>query len=92
MLGISIGILDDHLIIKWQLSRIEIPISDIIKVTRDETYAGEVTNAIRIGTPYATTDRIALQTKSDTYILFTTNANSMENKIISLIDKSNSAH
>ena len=92
MIGISIQFSNDHLIIKWQLSRIEIPVSDIVKVTRDETYAGEGTNAIRIGTPYATTDRIVIKTKSDTYILFTTNATSLENKITSLIDRSDSVH
>ncbi|MGE7603178.1 hypothetical protein ACQKL5_11800 [Peribacillus sp. NPDC097675] len=92
MIGISIQLSNDHLIIKWQLSRIEIPISDIVKVTRDETYAGEGTHAIRIGTPYATTDRIVLKTKSDTYILFTTNVAAIENKITSLIDRSKGVH
>ncbi len=85
MLGIAIEKSQDHLLIKWQLSTIEIPISEIIKVTQDDTYAGEDKRAIRIGTPYATTDRIVLHTVSDTYILFTTNATSIQNKINALI-------
>lgn len=81
MIGIAIEKSQDHVLIKWQLSTIEIPISDIIRVTQDDTYAGEGKQAIRIGTPYATTDRIVLQTVSATYILFTTNATSIQNKI-----------
>lgn len=89
MIGITIDQSNDDIIINWQLAKIAMPFSEITKVTQDDTYAGEGKNAIKIGTPYATTDRIVLQTTSDTYILFTTNAISIENKIATLIHQYN---
>jgi hypothetical protein len=62
---------NENLVIKWQLTKVEIPISDIIEVTSDDTYGGEDKTAIRIGHPYGTTDRIVVKTKAETYILFT---------------------
>ncbi|MNC66172.1 hypothetical protein D3C75_1165440 [compost metagenome] len=81
MLGIDVKKQDNKLVISWQLSKFEISISEIIDVFSDNTYAGEDKNAIRIGTPYATTDRIAIKTKSKTYILYTTNGVSLKSKI-----------
>lgn len=81
MLGINIDKIDENLIIKWQLSTVTIPISEIVSITRDGTYAGEEKSAIRIGTPYATTDRIVIKTTKEEYILFTTNVTSIENKL-----------
>jgi hypothetical protein len=57
--------------IRWQLSKIEIPIEDIVSVENDGTYGGKEKSAIRIGNPYAHTDRVVIRTKSETYILFT---------------------
>ncbi|RSL35320.1 hypothetical protein D7Z54_01785 [Salibacterium salarium] len=81
MMGIKVEKSEDNLIIKWQLSKTEIPISDITDVTLDDTYGGQDKEAIRIGTPYATTDRIAITTGSGSYILFTTNVDSLLKKI-----------
>ncbi|MCY7562849.1 SunI/YnzG family protein [Paenibacillus macerans] len=50
------------LIITWQLSKTEIFLKDIEEVGFDETYGGEEKNAIRIGTPYGTTDRVFIKT------------------------------
>jgi hypothetical protein len=86
MLGIKIEKLNDNLVISWLLSKIEIPISDIIEVTLDDTYGGEKKMAIRIGTPYGETDRVVIQTHSNAYILFTTDAVSIKNKICSFIN------
>ncbi|MED3752017.1 hypothetical protein [Geobacillus stearothermophilus] len=86
MLGIKVEKLNDNLVISWLLSKIEIPISDIVKVTLDDTYGGEEKTAIRIGTPYGETDRVVIQTHSNTYILFTTDAVSIKNKICSSIN------
>lgn len=85
MLGIGVKKQGDLLVITWQFSKTEIPLSNILDVYSDDTYAGEPPNAIRIGTPYATTDRIAIKTESNTYILFTTNGMNVLNKIKSFL-------
>lgn len=77
---------NDKLIITWQLSKTEIQISDIREVYSDDTYAGETNDAVRIGTPYGTTDRVVIKTTSITYILFTTNGLSILNKIRSFLN------
>ncbi|MEI2666264.1 hypothetical protein V8G47_16715 [Rossellomorea sp. LJF3] len=56
---------------KYQLTKIEIPLSDIKDVVNDDTYGGEEKSALRIGTPYGHTDRVVIKTKKGTYILFT---------------------
>ncbi|ARA98710.1 MULTISPECIES: hypothetical protein [Geobacillus] len=87
MSGIKVEKLNDKLVISWLLSKIEVPISDIVKVTFDDTYGGEEKTAIRIGTPYGATDRLVILTHSNTYILFTTDAISIKNKIFSFINE-----
>jgi hypothetical protein len=86
MSGIKIEQLNDNLVISWLLSKIEIPISEIVEVTLDDTYGGEEKTAIRIGTPYGETDRVVIHTHSNTYILFTTNGVSIKNKISSFMN------
>ncbi|MDY7224557.1 SunI/YnzG family protein [Halalkalibacterium halodurans] len=73
MLGINVKKDDTNLVIQWQLSTTTIPLNDIIEVNEDETYGGENPAAVRIGTPYGTTDRIVIKTKKQDYLLFTTN-------------------
>ncbi|MGG0740448.1 hypothetical protein [Niallia taxi] len=80
-LGIEIKKTDTELLIKWQLTEVTILNEDILEVIEDETYAGEDLNAIRIGTPYGTTDRIYIITKKQNYILYTTNKIALLNKI-----------
>ncbi|WP_199427047.1 SunI/YnzG family protein [Thermaerobacillus caldiproteolyticus] len=86
MSGIKVEKLNDNLVISWLLAKIEIPISEIIEVTLDDTYGGEEKKAIRVGTPYGTSDRVVIKTNSNTYILFTTNAVSITNKISSCMN------
>ncbi|MGV7115688.1 SunI/YnzG family protein [Paenibacillus kyungheensis] len=81
MLGINVIKDDDQIIVTWQLAKIEIPIKDITAVELDDSYGGTEPSAIRIGTPYGTTDRVIISTKSNTYILFTTNYTAIQNKI-----------
>ena len=82
MLGIDVIKTTEELIIKWQLTKVNIPLNEIIEVTEDDTYAGvEKNDAIRIGTPYGTTDRILIKTSKQDYVLFTTNKVSILNKI-----------
>ncbi|MEC1688749.1 SunI/YnzG family protein [Bacillus mojavensis] len=83
MLGIKVEKSNDNLIINWQLSKIEIPIKEISDVFLDQNYGGEEKSAVRIGLPYGSTDRIVIKTANNTYILFTTNAASLMNKIVS---------
>ena len=61
LFGISVKKIDDKVIIRWQFSKIEIPISDILQVTLDDTYGGKERNAIRIGTANSTTDRVVIK-------------------------------
>ncbi|WP_377890299.1 hypothetical protein [Alkalihalobacillus sp. R86527] len=75
---------NENLIIKWQLSKIEIPLSDITRVDYDNTYGGKDKSAIRIGNPYASTDTVAIKTRKETYILFT-NIGGMRERILSYI-------
>ncbi|BCC30344.1 hypothetical protein BCM0100_3070 [Bacillus cereus] len=82
MLGIDVKKTNEELIISWQIAKVQIPLSEIIEVTEDETYAGvEEGNVIRIGTAYATTDRILIRTVKQNYLLFTTNKVAILNKI-----------
>ncbi|WP_433942938.1 hypothetical protein [Paenibacillus sp. SN-8-1] len=85
MVGINVKKLEDHLLIQWQMSSTEIPLSEIKDVFYDDTYAGEGRDAVRIGTPYGTTDRVVISTNTKPYILFTTNGNTIINKIKSYI-------
>jgi hypothetical protein len=73
------------LIIKWQISTIEIPLSDITEVAEDNTYGGEVKDALRIGFPYGTADRIVIKTNAETYIVFT-NTEAVKKKIFSSVE------
>lgn len=82
MLGINVKKSNDIVIIKWQLSKVEIPVAEILDVGLDDTYGGEEKAAIRIGTPYGNTDRVVIKTKTYTYILYTTNPTSIKNKIL----------
>lgn len=74
----------NQLVIKHQLTKIEIPLSDITSVENDDTYGGEEKSAIRIGTPYGTTDRIVIKSKKGNYILFT-NVGGLKEKILSFM-------
>ena len=85
LLGISIEKVEADIVIRWQLSKVTIPISDILTVTVDETYGGEEKQAIRMGTPYGTTDRVVIKTNKNTYILFSTNYISIQKKLNSYI-------
>ncbi len=55
--------------ITWQLAKVCIPMSEIIEVTEDNTYAGvEKAEVFRIGTAYGTTDRSLIKTIKYTYL------------------------
>ncbi|MDM5302083.1 hypothetical protein QUF44_10880 [Bacillus subtilis] len=82
MLGINVEKTNENLIINWKLSKIEIPIREINDVFLDPNYGGEEKSAVRIGFPYGSTDSVVIKTANNTYILFTTNAASIMNKII----------
>ncbi len=86
MLGLEVKKVDQNIIIKHQLTKIVIPVADIISVSLDDTYGGKEADAIRIGTPYGTTDRVAIQTKTKNYILFTTNYMQIMNTIHSAME------
>lgn len=75
---------EEELVIEWQLAKVCIPFKEIIEIIEDDTYGGEEANAIRIGTPYGTTDRILIKTKKHNYLLFTTNKTSILNAIYSV--------
>jgi Bacterial PH domain len=78
---------NENLRVKWQLSQIDIPLSEIKDVTMDDTYGGENQKAIRIGFPYGHTDRIVIKTRSEAYILFTSNGG-LKDKILSFMEAS----
>lgn len=84
MFGIKVQQVKNQLIVRWQLSKIEIPIADIKAVTLDDTYGGSETSAIRIGTAYGTSERILIRTTKQSYILFTSNEN-LFSKISALV-------
>lgn len=82
MIGVKVEKSKENLVINWQLSKIEIPIKEINDVFLDPNYGGEEKSAVRIGFPYGSTDRVVIKTANNTYILFTTNAASIMNKIV----------
>jgi len=73
MLGIKVQQVENQLIIRWQLSKIEIPIPDIKAVTLDDTYGGSEPSAVRIGAAYGASEKILFRTTHQSYILFTSN-------------------
>lgn len=85
MFGIFVKKVNSDVVIRWLLTKVTIPISDILAVTTDDTYGGKEKQAIRLGTPYGTTDRLVIITKENTYILFTTNYTSIQKKLNSYI-------
>ncbi|QQF63590.1 hypothetical protein I9X38_04570 [Bacillus mojavensis] len=82
MIGVKVKKSKENLVINWQLSKIEIPIKEINDVFLDPNHGGEEKSAVRIGFPYGSTDRVVIKTANNTYILFTTNAASIMNKIV----------
>ncbi|OIK13317.1 hypothetical protein [Bacillus sp. MUM 13] len=62
---------EDFIILKWQLSHIEIPKNDILSIKQDDTYAGDPSATVRLGFPYASTDRLLIETRHDKYLVFT---------------------
>lgn len=85
MFEVKINKKDDFIIVKWQLNTIKIPISEIIDVTDDDTYAGKSKTAMRIGYPYGTTERIIIQTVQTDYLIYTSIGSTKE-KVLSLIN------
>ena len=86
MFEIFVKKVNSDIVIRWLLTKTTIPISDILAITTDDTYGGKEKQAIRIGTPYGTTDRVVIITKENTYILFTTNYISIQKKLNSYIN------
>ncbi|SFJ28677.1 hypothetical protein SAMN04487936_101534 [Halobacillus dabanensis] len=84
MIGVNVKESSENIIVSWQLSKVEIPKNEIIEVIGDDTYGGEEQTAMRIGYPYATTERIVIKTRKQNYILFT-NDTSIRNKIERMI-------
>ncbi|MYL18854.1 hypothetical protein GLW04_03070 [Halobacillus litoralis] len=85
MVGINVREKDGYVIISWHFSKVEIPKTDIIEVIDDDTYGGEEKTAVRMGYPYATTERLFIRTNNQNYILFTNNT-SIKGKIESLMN------
>ncbi|WP_434752182.1 SunI/YnzG family protein [Paenibacillus amylolyticus] len=71
MFAVSAKQVEDQLIIRWQLSKYELPLAQITSVTLDDTYGGSEPSAIRIGPVGGTTERILIRTTNQSYILFT---------------------
>lgn len=86
MFEVFVKKVNSDIVIRWLLTKITIPVADILAVTTDDTYGGKEKQAIRIGTPYATTDRVVIVTKKSTYVLFTTNYLSIQQKLNSYIN------
>ncbi|QBP42703.1 SunI/YnzG family protein [Paenisporosarcina antarctica] len=85
MFEVFVKKVNSDIVIRWLLSKITIPIADILTVTTDDTYGGKEKQAIRIGMPYGTTDRVVIITNENTYLLFTTNYISIQKKLNSYI-------
>ncbi|MGN7411722.1 SunI/YnzG family protein [Paenibacillus sp. SAF-068] len=75
MFGVNVKKIEDQLVIRWQFSKIEIPIVHITSVTLDDTYGGSEPSAIRIGPVNGTSERILIRTVNQSYILFTNSVN-----------------
>ncbi|MDQ0721775.1 hypothetical protein QF049_003036 [Paenibacillus sp. W4I10] len=75
MFGVNVKKVEDQLVIRWQFSKIEIPIVHITSVTLDDTYGGSEPSAIRIGPVNGTSERILIRTVNQSYILFTNSVN-----------------
>jgi len=73
MFGVNVKKVEDQLVIRWQFSKIEIPISNITSVTLDDTYGGSELSAVRIGAAYGASETILIRTTNQSYILFTSN-------------------
>ncbi|WCK57145.1 hypothetical protein PP175_28565 (plasmid) [Aneurinibacillus sp. Ricciae_BoGa-3] len=78
---VKLSKISNNLVIDWQLSQIQIPVVEVIDVSFDDVYADKDKTAIRIGFPYGNTERIVIETTQSTYILFTSNEDSIKEKI-----------
>ncbi|MFS0663332.1 PH domain-containing protein [Bacillus mojavensis] len=81
MIGVKVEKSKENLVINWLLSKIEIPFKEINDVSLDLNYGGEEKSTVTLGFPNGSTDRVVIKTANSTYILFTTNAASIMNKI-----------
>ncbi|AIY04992.1 putative cytoplasmic protein [Planococcus sp. PAMC 21323] len=81
MFEVFVKKVNSDVVIRWLFTKITIPIADILAISTDDTYGGKEKTAIRIGMPYGTTDRVVITTKDSTYLLFTTNYVSIQNKL-----------
>ncbi|MDT8861251.1 hypothetical protein N0O92_13495 [Alkalihalobacillus sp. MEB130] len=86
MFEVKIEQTKDDIVFKWQLSKMNIPITDIVDVTSDDTYAGDKSSVMRIGYPYGTTERIYIKTQKSNYLVFTSKA-SIKEQIVSAIKR-----
>jgi len=86
MMEIKVEKMGSDIVIKHLFTKVVIPISDIISVSFDDTYGGKEKDAIRIGHPRSSTERIAIKTKTSNYLLFVPNYSSIMNLIKSAIE------
>ncbi|RKQ14418.1 hypothetical protein D8M05_13305 [Oceanobacillus bengalensis] len=85
MFEVKVSKINENIRIEWQLSKIDIPLSNICDVVNDDTYGGEEKSAFRIGNPYGHTDRVVIKTKAETYILYTS-IGGLKDRILSYMD------
>lgn len=78
-------IVNDKLVVRWLLSKVEIPLRDIRDIWLSEHYSGGGQPSIRLGLPYATTDRVTIRTDSRNYIVYTTDGTEMAEQLRGLI-------
>lgn len=71
MIGLRVKEKDGMVVLKWMLSEVKIPKAHILEVVSDETYGGKDIQALRMGFPYATTERYLLKTTEQNYLLYT---------------------
>ncbi|MGD7009535.1 hypothetical protein [Metabacillus sp. 84] len=70
---------NSNLVLKWQLSKIEIPLAAITEMTSDDTYGGAERTAVRVGFPSATADRILIKTSGQSYLIYSNAGSVIEN-------------
>ncbi|MBA2176276.1 hypothetical protein H0266_15365 [Halobacillus locisalis] len=78
---------DDHLRIKWQLSKIDIPLDEIKDIIEDEQHEGLERTGFQIGQPFRSTHRVVIHTAAETYVLHTSKAGT-KSQILSYMNES----
>ncbi|NPC92690.1 hypothetical protein HOO54_10725 [Bacillus sp. WMMC1349] len=70
----------NSLVLKFGLSKTEIPLGDIVEIKESDQYGTAERVDHRIGIPYGQPDRVVIKTKTNNYLVFLNGSHLLMNK------------